>query len=228
LIPINIHTHLPHRSENTIELVSVQLNKGETPGENAFCSAGWHPWDAQKASLERIRETIVAAIQWPQTIALGECGLDRVCRVDLEIQKRVFLLHLKSAEEYHLPLIIHCVKAFSDLLQELKRNRFKGRMVLHAFSGNRQQIESLLNYHVYFSVGSEIISETPRLIESLHAIPPDRLFLETDISEVPILALYQKAAEIKGIEVEELEKRITENLKALFPKTLPEGWFSDS
>jgi len=227
LISINIHTHLPDRSGNTIELLSLQLNKGETPGENVFCSAGWHPWDAQKASPERIRETIVAAVQWPQTIALGECGLDRVCRVDLELQKKVFLLHLEAAKEYNRPLIIHCVKAFSDLLQELKRNRFKGKLVFHAFNGNQMQIESLLSYDAFFSIGPGIVSEAPRLIESFCSIPVERLFLETDTTTVQILDVYRKAAEIKHIEVEELAKRITENFKALFPKTLTEGSFPD-
>ncbi len=217
MIPINIHTHFSEGSNKTIELQCLQLNKEERPGKSAFCSAGWHPWDAQQASLEMIREAIVSAVKWPQTIALGECGLDRVCRVDLEIQKKVLILHLELAKEYNLPLIIHCVKAYSDLLHELKTIRFKGKMVLHAFHGNHQQVKSLLRYDSYFSIGSGIASEVPHLVDSLRFIPSGRLFLETDSTDVPILDVYRKVADIKKISIEELALEIVENFKAVFP-----------
>ena len=46
-------------------------------------------------------------------------------------------------------------------------------------------------------------------------IPIDKIFLETDDADFDIAELYQKVSEIKEISLEELQKKISENLQSI-------------
>lgn len=48
--------------------------------------------------------------------AIGECGLDKYSQVDFDIQKQYFIKQIELSELTHKPLIIHCVKAYNELL----------------------------------------------------------------------------------------------------------------
>ena len=55
-----------------------------------------------------------------------------------------------------------------------------------------------------------------RLDQTLRNTPIQSIFLETDDSDLTIKDIYQKAAEIKGIELELLCKSIEENFLHVF------------
>jgi len=50
----------------------------------------------------------------------------------------------------------------------------------------------------------------------LRPLPADRLFLETDDSDVAIETVYARAAEVRGTTVGELRRVIAENYRRLF------------
>ena len=50
------------------------------------------------------------------------------------------------------------------------------------------------------------------------AVPPERLFLETDNSQLDIEVLLQRAAKVRGVEVEALRETIQENVQNVFFK----------
>ena len=51
---------------------------------------------------------------------------------------------------------------------------------------------------------------------TLKEIPLEKIFIETDDADFDIAELYQKAAEIKEISVEDVQKVITKNLGSCF------------
>lgn len=209
---IDLHTHTFHHDPNEVTaIVNIGLEEGLSIPSIGLFSAGWHPWFADKASFDHIDLALESALAWPGIIALGECGLDRSCPVDFEIQKNVFVLHLEKARQYGFPVIIHCVRACSDLLHLLKSSNFDGAFVLHSFRGNAQQTEQLLRFGAYFSFGPAILNGLPTQTSILRQVPDNRLFLETDTSETNITKLYHKAASLRNTNAEILKIKIAEN-----------------
>ena len=88
---------------------------------------GVHPWELV---LPFNREAF--DLKWNELIkrksgiyAIGECGLDRIHEniTDIENQKYVLLKHFDEARKRKIPLIIHSVRTYSDILSILKKNK---------------------------------------------------------------------------------------------------------
>ncbi|MBQ6572336.1 MAG: Mg-dependent DNase, partial [Alistipes sp.] len=56
----------------------------------------------------------------------------------------------------------------------------------------------------------------PKTLEALRLMPLDRLFVETDESEVGIENVYERVAKARGVELEELKYKLEENYKKIF------------
>lgn len=57
---------------------------------------------------------------------------------------------------------------------------------------------------------------SPKTLAALRETPLSQLFLETDDSPVSIAEIYARAAEAKGIPVEELQRATLDNYKRIF------------
>ncbi|CAF1014288.1 unnamed protein product [Rotaria sordida] len=53
--------------------------------------------------------------------AIGECGLDLLNNEQLSLQTEIFISQIKLANEFHLPLIIHCRQLDQQLFDILKK-----------------------------------------------------------------------------------------------------------
>ncbi len=147
-------------------------------------------------------------------IAIGETGLDKVCSADYEIQKRVFELQLEFANSHNKPLIIHSVKGWNELIPLL--NRAKVPCVMHGFSEGAQLTHRLIDIGCYFSVGKSILNPSPRFLDAIKLIPLTSLFLETDVSLIPIEEIYHEMAKILNLPVDLLKIQIYSNFTSLF------------
>jgi TatD DNase family protein len=217
MIPyINIHTHkIDERNKNIIAIKNIELHKPESI--NNLCSAGWHPWYLNNYTHSEIEERLNTYALYDKIIAIGECGIDRHIDTDIEKQKQIFELHIQCALKYNKPLIIHCVKAYSDMLGIFNRKQIPAA-IFHAYNGNLQQSIEFLKYqNVYFSFGQAILNtQNTKIQDTLKNIPSDRLFFETDNSDKTIENIYIRAAEIKNISSNELKKQLTQNFSKVF------------
>jgi TatD DNase family protein len=78
---------------------------------------GIHPLHAGRcddASLSRLADLAQSAV------AVGEIGLDYFVAVPKELQMRAFRAQLAVAVEAGVPVLIHCRRAFGDLLPVLR------------------------------------------------------------------------------------------------------------
>jgi len=155
-------------------------------------------------------------------LAIGECGLDRSIKIPFEKQFEVFKFQIQLSKKLHKPLIIHCVKAYSDLIHILKEENFKEKFVLHNFNGNQFQIESFLKFEAYFSLGKQMMDLNSKLHLAINNIPIERLFFETDISEFSIEEMYIRATNLLNISKEKLNIQIINNFKNFIPNELIE------
>ena len=142
----------------------------------------------------------------PEVVAIGEAGLDTLAESPMDLQKEVFLVQANLAEETHKPLIIHCVKAWADLIACKKAVKPEMPWIIHGFRGNGELASQLVRLGFYLSFGDRFNPS------ALRAAWPDFLFLETDDKSIDIRGVYQNVAEALDIPEEKLRIQIAKNV----------------
>ena len=195
MIPfVNIHTHIHIDNKEFIEIVNIDIDDIASADVSYLYSVGIHPWKAQDTT-----EVLKCSnLKSSNFLAIGECGLDRVNGNDLESQKNVFIKHINLSEQYKKPLIIHCVRAYPDIIEIKKETRAKSPWIVHGFQGNEQSAMQLLKHDIYISLGDVLFKDENKASALLRIIPSDKLFLETDVSERNIIDVYEKASLLSG------------------------------
>lgn len=202
---LNIHTHLP------------------TPdGERTVRAVGLHPWNLT-SQWRQTWETLCTALVSPllksiplpnesdtfysspsNPLFIGECGLDKVCDTPYPLQLQAFQTQIEYAEQHHLPLILHCVRAMDDAIA-LHRSTTQP-WVWHGFRGKPEQLRQLLREGFYISFGWHFNQDSLRLC------PANRLFLETDDGPSSIAPLYEQVADIRRTSIKALASQMELNL----------------
>lgn len=101
---------------------------------------GVHPWFADEWSADSARELRKYFLN-TKCAAMGEIGLDR-CRENEDGQERAFREQLEIAAEFHVPAVVHCVRAFGKTEEILREFFSKGKLppvLLHAYAGSAEQ-----------------------------------------------------------------------------------------
>ncbi len=188
---IDFHTHHPSREGERVIL----------DGRDTW---GIHPWQAHLPH---------ALPHGPGTLlAIGECGLDVHAQAPAQTQRDVLLPQLRLAQEWRLPVILHCVKCLDTLLALHKAMRPSVPWILHGFRGKPQQLHSLIGAGMYVSFGFHFNTH------SLLGCPTNRLLLETDEDERPVGLLYQEVARLRGVDTECLARDMQEQFQHLFAR----------
>ena len=142
--------------------------------------------------------------------AIGECGLDKNINTDFSLQKQIFKAHITLSENIKKPLIIHCVKSFSEVIAIKKEMQPQQLWVLHGFRKNITIANELIKNNIKLSFGKALL-EDEKLQNILATLSIENFFLETDDADICIQKIYQKASEIKGISVEDLNLLLSQN-----------------
>ncbi|MFN5444760.1 MAG: TatD family hydrolase [Crocinitomicaceae bacterium] len=200
---INLHTH--HKQEIGLEIVQAKevLSYPYSYGVGPF-EIDMYLFD-EKIAIEK------------NCISIGEIGLDKNIQLNISEQIIIFKKQLLFAEKLNLPVIIHCVKAYNELI-EIKRSLNPIQpWIIHGFR-KTNLLNTLLKEDFYISVGSAIIHDR-KLQASIKTIPNNRLFLETDNDlNHNIEEVYQKVAFLKEISLLALKTIISNNFKTVFKK----------
>lgn len=180
---------------------------------------GIHPWELtlpfDRAEFDQKWSELIKRTDG--VYAIGECGLDRVHEniATIEDQKYVLLKHFEEAAKRKIPLILHSVRTYSDVLEILKKIKFQQPVLLHAYGGNDHEMHELLKYPVYFSYGARLFNTDKRLLIT----PIDKLLLETgDQLDYTIADIYKKASESLAMDLDKLENIVEKNFLTFFDK----------
>ena len=206
---IDIHTHKSNSDPEVLSLHSFAFGRDDALPAAPF-SAGIHPWDAERVD----RPTALRFLQDIPADAIGEIGLDYVRAVDRTLQRQILEAQLLVAQQRNLPVIIHCVKAYQDMLPLLKGRPLRG-VILHGYIGSPQQMQALIEAGFYISFGYTAF-RSPKTMESLRLMPSDRLFLETDTALLSIKEVYNMVSQALKLELESLQTIIFNNYKRIF------------
>lgn len=179
--------------------------------ENGQISLGIHPWKVSVHWEDELRDIQTISKSDTRVIAIGEAGFDRIKGPEIALQKAAFYAQARWALSMGLPLILHCVKGHDLLLEYLKHEKDLPAIIWHGWNLKPELAFPLLEYPVFFSFGRHILEKDSNAQKWLKSCPLDRVFLETDESEVPISSIYQEASLILGLSLEQLSAQLIMN-----------------
>ena len=217
-IYVNIHGH--RHANNIQEWVMMNLMAREYPPDDidsGYYSVGFHPYSVGKVEEEETHNKVRLATENPNIFAIGEVGLDKSIEAPLADQMRVFEKQVSIAEFADLPVILHVVKAFNEIIDFMKNYKPVVPMIIHGYNGSAQMAEDLVKAGFLISFGEAIAKEHSKIVEALQKVPIEKLFLETDEGDLDIREIYHFAAELKGVSMDHLRIQIFENARTHIP-----------
>ncbi len=164
---------------------------------------------------------LVALAKSSQVIAIGECGLDRNIALPMELQISIFQKHIELAETLQKPLVIHCVRAFAEIIAIKKNTKSSIPWIMHGFNKKSEVFQQLLQHNFYFSFGSAILSDRSPTTQSIAIAPDGRFLLETDDRcDITIEQIYNRAAVLRQTSIEILQTELAETYHQLTGRLL--------
>jgi len=209
---INTHTH-SQLYDAKIEVVNLPIG---SPEKTNHYSYGLHPWYIDKDKYVHDLEYLTVIAHEKRCLAIGECGLDKLSKVDFELQEEVFTQQIILANKIKKPLIVHCVKAFNELINCLNMNDNKVPVIVHGFNNNENIARVMVNEGMYFSFGKALLGYESNAAKALKNVGRRNFFLETDDADISIKYIYKKAAELLGIDEEIIKAQVQKNFETVF------------
>ncbi|HIZ05247.1 MAG TPA: TatD family hydrolase [Candidatus Phocaeicola gallistercoris] len=206
---LDIHTH--HLSEDPSNAVlNCDIKNQPIPNNAFYISVSIHPWQLTYDNSQLQLEWLLTTLTDKRVIAIGEVGLDKLCTTPFDLQNNIFCNIIDIASQYNLPLIIHAVKTTNELIMLKKQIQPKNAWIIHGFRGKKELAKSLIEQGFYLSFGERYNPQ------SLQSTPVDRLLFETDESTININYLYEQAAILRGVTINQLKRTTQETMNKIF------------
>lgn len=195
---------------------------------------GIHPWFVNKVS-EGWEERLVDYLN-KMPSAIGECGLDFVVQGGKkEVQEHIFKRQLLLAKRMHLPVSIHCRKAWERLFAIVKKvGKLPGGGLIHSYSGSHELVPALeeMGFYICFS-GTVSNPYSVKVHKALRRVSRERLLIETDSPDLLpytvyepekkkhnepayLIAVAKSVSELLDISFEEVASQTFKNAERLF------------
>lgn len=193
-----------------------------------WASIGLHPHDAELG--QPALDVLGTLVTRPKVVAIGECGLDYFYgHSSKSDQEKALRFQIELAFKHNLPLIFHVREAFDDFWPIFDSYQHL-RGLVHSFTDNRQNLDKLLERGLYVGINGIItFTKNDWQLDTVRAVPQDRLLLETDapfLTPVPlrgrvnepanVLHTARFLADLRGEPLEELAQCATRNTRQLF------------
>ncbi len=209
---INVHSHVCSTS-NSITIFNHRFGVDAIIYTNSEFSIGIHPWDCMEVEAEETQK-LELYIAHKNCLAIGECGIDKLIPVSVNKQLTIFKAQLDLAIKYHKPVIIHCVKAYDEMIACCSPYLSKIPLLIHGFNKSQEMANQLISKGFYISINQSLILKNEF---DLRCIPLNKLFLETDDKQnYGIEVLYAMVAKKLNIEESLLKEKIYSNFETAF------------
>jgi TatD DNase family protein len=207
---INIHSH--HLDDSAqITLLNGQEALPYLPSQLKY-SIGYHPWYLGKKEISF--EQLQTYAHLPHVLAIGECGLDYHIPIDRVLQLEIFEQQIALANTLQKPLIIHCVKAYQEVLYALKKSKVPA--IFHGFNKKTTIAKQIIDAGHYLSFGKDLFNLS-HTRDSFSYAPLDQIFFETDNNPaLKVYEVYNYAAKIRKSELEIIILHILKNFESIF------------
>jgi len=214
---INIHTHNSLIADGVFAVENLMAHENLKPDDisaDAY-TAGIHPWYLNEHNRNEQIGFVQRLAGNPDVIAIGEAGFDKLRGPSMEIQRATFIEQVKIAEEAGKPLIVHCVRAWDELLASNKTLKPVKPWLVHGFRGKKELALQLISRGMYLSFWFDFVIR-PESADILRFLPNDWIFLETDGADIDIKRIYEKVAIDLDCTVNDLKNKILSNFHKVF------------
>lgn len=231
------------REAGVTRIVNIGFNRETIPSslelaeqyDWIYSSVGFHPQDAIEMQPEDV-EWLETLCKHPKVVGIGEIGLDYYWDTSpKEVQQQVFREQIRLARKLGLPIMIHNREAHEDVVRILKEEgAAEVGGIMHCFSGSWEIARMCLDMNFYISfAGPVTFKNARRPKEVLTKTPLDRILIETDCPYLTphpyrgkrnepgyVRYVAEAAAELKGMDLEEICNITTQNALQLFSKKM--------
>ena len=170
--------------------------------ENIFLMSGLHPCYVSSNYLKEIRH-VEKIIHSDEIVAIGEIGIDLYWeKKNLDIQIKAFETQISIANDYDLPIVIHCRESFDEIYDVLIKNKVKNGGIFHCFSGDLSQANKIIDLGMKLGIGGVVTFKNGKIDKFLKNIDISNIVLETDspyLSPAPLRGKRNESANIKYI-----------------------------
>ncbi len=204
--------------------------------KNIYPTVGIHPSDGLEETTQNYQDRFENLICNNKIVAIGECGLDiykdgdrKTTESQLLKQIELFEFQIDMAKKYNLPLIIHCRNGWDKIFEIIDQKEYTTG-VFHCWTGDTQSAKKAIDRGFYIAFGGILtFKNAGEIARVAKEIDINKIVLETDS---PFLApeglrgsrnepknvriVAQFIAELRGVELKEIEDRTTTNAYKLF------------
>lgn len=196
-----------------------------------YSTIGWHPTEAGSYNQE-IENMIVANLNNPKVIALGEIGLDYHWMEDpKEVQIEVFKRQIQLSKDYNLPFVVHTRDALEDTYEVIKEAGVGScGGIMHSYSGSLEMAERFINLGMVISFSGVVtFKKATDIQKAAQLLPLDKILVETDapyLAPVPKRGhenrtaytryVVDKIAELRNLTGEEVANATYQNAMRVF------------
>ncbi len=165
---------------------------------------GVHPWFVDALPPDW-REILFSFLDSSPRSSIGEIGLDRwKTSENFSLQKEVFLWQLAQAAKRNLPVSIHCLRAWGEMMEVLRTEKLPERgFLLHAYGGPVDFVSELESLGAYFSFNGNFLGR-PRKMPPFLLVSPDRLLVETDAPDMRPPPVFRSLSQVLDCQGQEL------------------------
>lgn len=199
--------------------------------DDIWATAGLHPHEAVHGV-----DTILAFLDHPKVVAIGECGLDYYYdHSPRDTQRAAFAAQIQLAHERRLPLVVHTRDAWADTFDVLRAEGAPERMIFHCFTGGPAEATACLDLGAYLSFSGIVTFKAAADVQSAAlACPADRMLAETDspyLAPIPhrgrtnqpayVTHVVQFLADLRNETTESVRDATAANARLAFPALRP-------
>ncbi len=173
---IDFHNHKQRKDEDTIEVISIHSDQDK---EARYSTIGFHPWWTENL-LDNNQLSVLEDrfLRDDGCLGIGECGLDKLKGVELDLQEEIFIQQIELANKLEAPLVVHCVRAFERVIN-CKKKYGLTPWVIHGFVRNKILAKQVLDASIFLSLAPHQ-SMNQTFVETIQYVPLNRIFIETD------------------------------------------------
>lgn len=198
--------------------------------KNIYVVVGIHPHNA-KTMTASVLDSLRELAQNTKVVAIGEIGLDYHRDLSPRArQKEAFEQQILLAKELDLPIVVHDREAHNDVLEVIRSFGKDVNGVLHCFSGDLDMAKKVIELDYSISIAGPVTFPNARILHQLvQHVPDESIVLETDCpfltpqsrrgernEPMYVLETAKRVAELKGMQLDELDKLTSQNSKRMF------------
>ena len=198
--------------------------------ERMHLMMGLHPTSVQQNFAQEL-DHVYQELSRRSFCAVGEIGIDLFWQKEtLPWQQEAFAQQIRWAQEFDLPIVIHCRESFDEIFQVL--DSVQGTMpkgIFHCFTGTLPQAEHIIGLGLSLGIGGVATFKNGKIDQFLAQVPMEHIVLETDspyLAPVPYRGkrnessyLYPIAERVAGIydcPLAQVDQVTTANARAIF------------